>query len=118
MALLQSRIDAQAADIDKAVVSFRSQTSAPVDRLVIQPEVEPSGSQNYSAGEQPDGEWRLAGASGEATLANRFAKDQVVRCQLNWSAKSENRVSLSVMSARKTLQPGESITLESSYGVV
>jgi hypothetical protein len=118
MALLQSRIDAEAADIDKAVVSFRNQASAPVDRLVIQPEVEPSGSQNYSEGEQPDGEWRLAGASGEATLANRFAKDQVARCQLNWSAKSENRVSLSVMSVRKTLQPGESITLESSYGVV
>jgi hypothetical protein len=118
MALLQSRIDAESGDINKAIVSFQNQTAAPINMLVIQPETEPSGSQTYSGREQPDGAWSIATSSGATILVHRFAKDQAARCQLNWNGRSENRVSLSVYSMRKTLQPGETLTLDSSYGVV
>ena len=118
MALLQSHCNADAGDIGKASVSFRNRSSAPIERLLIQPAVEPSGNQTWADAEQPDGEWRLVRDAKETILVNRFSPDQAARCQLNWSAKSENRAVLSVLSMRKILQPGDCLRLDSNYGIV
>ena len=55
-------------------------------------------------------------AGGPVTV-NRFPSEQVARCYLNWTIKSENRVGMAVSSVRRTLQPGERLSLNSDYGV-
>lgn len=117
MALLQSHCNADAGDVARASLSFTSQSSILVDRLLIQPGVEPSGSQTYAGAEQPDGEWRLVSDSKESIIVNRFSPAQAARCQISWSAKSENRANLAVLSARRMLQPGQSLQLDSSYSL-
>ena len=127
MVLLLSRINADAGDIARARLAFTSQSSNPIDRPLLQPNVEPTGSQTYEAADQPNGEWRLvsdpaadsdARTSRQTILINRFSRDQAARCQISWSAKSENRANLSVMSQRRMLQPGDTLQLDSSYAVV
>jgi len=46
-----------------------------------------------------------------------LAKDQVACCFLNWTAKGENRVGLAVASHRRTLKPGDRLTLDADYGI-
>lgn len=116
-ALLRSQCEADPGDLNHVVVSYKNQSSSSIERALIQPAVEPSGGEVYSDLKQPDGEWRVARRSGETIIVNRFPKKQVARCILNWSAKNENRVSLAVVSTRKTLLSGESLKLESDYGV-
>jgi hypothetical protein len=84
---------------------------------LIQPERQPSGSESYAGTEQPDGEWTIAAGAGGPGMVNRFGKDQVARCFLSWTAKSENRVGLAVASERRTLAPGDSLTLDADYGL-
>jgi Domain of unknown function (DUF4838)/Glycosyl hydrolase family 67 N-terminus len=118
MALLQSHCNADAVEIAQTSIHFQSLSSASVAKQLIQPGLEPSGSQTWSDAEQPDGEWRLVNQSSGTILVNRFSPDQAARCQLNWTAKSENRAVLSVLSMRKMLQPGGRLQLDSHYGIV
>lgn len=117
-AVLQSHCNADAVDIGAASIAFRSLSSTPVARQFIQPNLEPTGSQTWSGTDRPSGEWHLVLASGQVILVNRFSPGQAARCQLNWTAKSENRVVFSIYSERKLLQPGETLRLDSHYGVV
>jgi hypothetical protein len=50
-------------------------------------------------------------------VVNRFPKDQVTRCSLNWTAKADYRVTMGLWSAKRTLAPGETLKLEADYGI-
>jgi hypothetical protein len=116
-ALVRSSWDVDPGSLESAAVTYRKQDGGMVEKALIVPEKQPNGTEYYSGGDQPDGLWRVAGRSGVPAGVNRFPKDQVGRCFLNWTAKSENRVTMSVASHRKVLQPGERLTLEADYGV-
>ena len=116
-ALLRSQWDVDPGPIEAVSVGYRTQGGAREDIALIQPERQPSGNEFYADTHQPDGEWTIATRTGGPTLVNRFTKDQVARCFLNWTAKSENRVSQAVASHRRTLRPGDRLTLAADYGV-
>jgi hypothetical protein len=116
-ALLQSRGEVDPGPLDAVSVSYRTQAGERMETKLIQPERQPTGSESYAGAEQPDGEWTIATRAGGPAIVNRFGKDQVARCFLNWTAKSENRVGLAVASERRTLGPGDRLTLDADYGV-
>ena len=116
-ALLQSRWEVAPGPLEAVSVSYRTQAGARMETPLIQPERQPSGSESYAGTEQPDGEWTIAAGAGGHGMVNRFGKDQVARCFLSWTAKSENRVGLAVASERRTLAPGDSLTLDADYGL-
>lgn len=116
-ALLRSQWEVDPGPIEAVSVGYRTQGGAREDKLLIQPERQPSGTEFYAGADQPDGEWIIATRTGGPTMVNRFAKDQVARCFLNWTAKSENRVGQGVASDRRTLRPGDHLTVSADYGV-
>jgi hypothetical protein len=59
----------------------------------------------------------VSARAGGPAIVNRFAKDQVARCFLNWTAKGENRVGLAVASHRRTLRPGDRLAFDADYGI-
>ncbi|MEB2361765.1 MAG: DUF4838 domain-containing protein [Bryobacteraceae bacterium] len=115
--VLQSRWEVDPGSLEHVIVSYGRQDGATVEKQLIEPEKQPAGTEFYTGAEQPNGEWRVLNRAGGPVIVNRFAKDQVARCFLNWTAKSENRVALAVASPRRTLQPRETITLDADYGV-
>ena len=115
-AVLQSRWEVDPGDLQAVAVRYRKQDGGTVEKALIEPEKMPAGSESYNGGEQPDGEWRVVSRRGGATMVNRFPKEQVGRCSLAWTAKSENRVGLTVWSVRRVLGPGEQLKLEADYG--
>ena len=90
---------------------------ASVEKLLTQPERQPSGTEFYTGADQPDGEWSVGTRAGGPAIVNRFVKDQAARCFLNWTAKGENRVGLAVASHHRTLRPGDRLTLDADYGI-
>jgi hypothetical protein len=116
-ALLQSRWEVDPGTLEVVSVAYRTQSGARVEKLLTQPERQPSGTESYSDADQPDGEWSVGTRTGGLAMVNRFAKDQVARCFLNWTAKGENRVGLAVASHRRTLRPGDRLTLDADYGI-
>lgn len=112
-AVLQSRWEVDPGPLEAVSVAYRTQSGASVEKFLIQPERQPSGTD----ADQPDGEWSVGTRAGGPAIVNRFAKDQVARCFLNWTAKGENRVGLAVASHRRTLRPGDRLTLDADYGV-
>ncbi|MEN6533212.1 MAG: DUF4838 domain-containing protein [Bryobacteraceae bacterium] len=113
-AVLQSRFEADASPIDDASAAWRRKDGTPGGRKIIDPEEEPSGSENYAEGAVPDGEWSLLSGSA-ARLVNRFPSADAERTQLSWTGKGAHKVTLTVWSKKKTLATGESIRLASSY---
>jgi len=103
--------------LDDVVVRYRKQDGGAVEKQLIEPEKQPTGTETYSGSDRPDGEWRVVNRSGGLVPVNHFAREQVARCALNWSAKGENRVSLTVWSNKRKLGPGENLKLEADYGV-
>ena len=116
-AVLQSRWDVDPGPLEGVRVSYRTQGGGTVGKPLIEPEQQPSGTESYSGADQPAGEWRLADRAGAPAMLNRFPADQVARCFLNWTAKSENRVGMTVASHRRALRSGERLILEADYGV-
>jgi hypothetical protein len=115
---LVSRIEADpASGYQDLGVAFRAQDGSAVEKRLIEPETQPSGSESYTGVRRPDGEWRIVDRRTGAALINRFPKDQVERCNLSWTAKSQKRVTLDVWSNQHTLKPGESFQLEADYRV-
>ncbi len=114
-AALQSQWDADPGDITQAVVRYRAQDGAAVEKLLIEPEKIPAGSESYSDGQQPAGEWRVVNRLGGPVLVNRFPQQQVGRCYLSWTARNESRVTISVSSVSRLLQPGERLALNADY---
>jgi hypothetical protein len=95
-ALLRSQWEVDPGPLEAVSVAYRTQAGAGADKALIQPERQPSGGEFYTGADQPDGEWRVAARTGGPVIVNRFPKDQVARCFLNWTAKSENRVGMAV----------------------
>ncbi|HCC57338.1 MAG TPA: hypothetical protein DEQ47_08740 [Solibacterales bacterium] len=116
-AVLQSRMETDPGQLDDVVVRYRKQDGGTVEKQLIEPEKEPTGTETYSGSDRPDGEWHVVKRSGGLIPVNHFHQEQVSRCALNWSAKGENRVSLAVWSKKRTLGPGETLKLEADYGV-
>ena len=114
-AAVQSQWDADPGDVT-AAVRYRSQDGGAVEKTLIEPEKIPAGSESYSGGAQPNGEWRVVRPGGPA-LVMRFPKEQVARCSLSWTAKNANRVSMAVWSVGRAVKPGERVTLDADYGV-
>jgi len=116
-AALQSQWDTNPGDLTAVAVRYRRQGGGAVERELIEPEKIPAASESYSGGEQPDGEWRIVSRREGPALVSRFPKEQVGRCYLSWTAKSDNRVTLSISSLSRVLQPGDRLTLGAEYGV-
>jgi len=116
-ALLQSRWEVDPGPLDAASLSYRTQAGARRETPFIQLERQPSGTESFEGADQPDGEWTITTRAGGLVTVNRFAKEQVARCLLNWTAKGENRVGLTVASERRTLKQNESLILDADYGV-
>ncbi len=115
-AAVESRWDADPGDVTTAVLRFQRQDGVAVERPLIQPEKIPAGSETFSGGAQPDGEWRVGNRQGGPALAMRFPKEQAGRSFLSWTAKNENRVSMAVWSVSRVLHPDERVTLPADYG--
>jgi hypothetical protein len=115
--VLQSRCVVDSRSMDRALLSFRQQNGKTVEQKLIEPGQEPRGSKVYDGLEQPDGEWMVSEAGTGPVLVHRFPKDQVSRCFARWTGKTENSVTLGLWSAKRTLAPGEALTLEADYGI-
>jgi hypothetical protein len=115
--VLHSRCDAGPQHPEEWAVNFHSQDGKAVQRRLLAPELEPAGSQWYDGAGQPDGEWALSGFGNGFAVINRFPKDQVARGLMIWSAKAQTLVRMGLWSARRTLQPGETLTLEADYEI-
>lgn len=116
-AVIQSQWEVAPKAIDGVGVAFRSQGGKGVEKRLIQPEQEPRGSVVYDGLEQPDGEWKLAGAGNGLVLVNRFPRDQVSRCFVEWTGKAENSVTMGLWSAKRALGPGEALPLQADYEI-
>ena len=114
-AILQSQFDADAGRMDDAAVEFRGRNQEAVNVRMIEPAAQPVGGETYLDARMPDGEWRVVNRASGLAICNSFPAPQAARCVLAWSAKNQHRVSLSVWSPKRTLAPGESMRLETSY---
>ncbi len=115
-AAVQSQWDVNPGDLASVVLRYRKQAGGTVEKAFIEPEKMPSGSEVYDGGDQPDGEWRVVNRQGGPIWVSRFRKEQVGRCYLSWTAKSDNRVSMAASSVSRLLQAGEQLTLAVDYG--
>lgn len=119
--VLQSRFDAQPTagsvpeEMDHVRVLYTTQGGKPVERMLIDPELEPAGGETYIGADQPDGEWRMVNPPALIMLTNRFKKDQVARCFLRWTAKNRNNVGFVLWSEKRRLAPGEIMRLDAEY---
>jgi hypothetical protein len=116
-AAVQSQWDVNPGDLAAVVLRYRKQAGDAVEKAFIEPEKMPSGSEVYNGGDQPDGEWRVVSRRGGPVWVSRFPKEQVGRCYLSWTAKSDNRVSMAVSSVSRSLRPGEQVRLAVDYGM-
>jgi hypothetical protein len=116
-AAVQSQWDLNPGDLASVVLRYRKQGGGTVEKVFIEPEKMPSGSEVYNGGDQPDGEWRVVNRRGGPILVSRFRREQVGRCYLNWTAKSDHRVSMAASSVSRLLQPGDQLTLTVDYGI-
>jgi hypothetical protein len=112
-----AQFDADAGRMEDAAVEFRARDGSTVRRKMIEPAEQPGGAETYSGARLPDGEWRVTNRGAALELACGFRPAEATRAALNWSAKSQNRVSLGVWSPKRTLRPGESLPLAVSYQV-
>ncbi len=116
-AVLSARFEIAPKEIDKAAIAFRNQSGTPVQKPVLTPGQEPSGSQWYAGSEQPDGEWAVNEAAAHIAAVNTFPTEQVARCNANWTGKADSRVTLSLWSAKRNLAPGETLRLDTDYEI-
>ncbi|MBI3681767.1 MAG: DUF4838 domain-containing protein [Acidobacteria bacterium] len=103
-----------ALDLD---IAYRKPDGTAVAQTLFRPGDPPAGTAAYGGPDCPDGEWRLISRGAGITLRIRFPRDQVERCSLNWRARGEDRVTASVLSHLKRLEPGGSLVLETEYTV-
>lgn len=117
-AVLQYRFEGNPGSIDDAFVAFRNAGGAAFREELIQPEREPSGTRTWAGVDRPDGEWRVASPANRSLVVNRFRPAQVDRAYLHWTLKAGVRTIMNLWGTKRTLQPGESLELESSYELI
>jgi hypothetical protein len=67
------------------------------------------------AADRPDGEWRLYHPKTPLQLVSRFASEEVARCAVDWSARGENRATLTLWSEQTVLPPGKTVSLKADH---
>ena len=115
--VLQSRCVVGPRNIEESSISFRRQDGKTTQQKLIKAGQEPRGAETYDGAEQPDGEWALSEATPGLALVNHFPKEQVSRCFARWTAKTENSLTMGIWSVKRSLAPGEMLTLEADYGI-
>jgi hypothetical protein len=115
-AALQTTCRLGAADGEDAVASYRRLDGTAGEKVMIEPEREPVGSENYLDAKRLDGAWRASShKAGHAWIA-RFPKDLTNRTWTNWSLRDDMLISFGAWSDAKPLQPGKTLRLEFDYG--
>jgi hypothetical protein len=101
--------------IDLAVVSFRTLGGKPM-RLPLAKM--PGGEPNifYTGADMPDGYWRVDSPAAGVALSASFRPSEVSKCLLNFS-RPERRINLELYSQKRTLQPGETLSVHYSWRV-
>jgi hypothetical protein len=112
---LQSRLEADPGNIDETKVKFQKRNGSQVEKKLIQPEEQPSGSEIYADNSLPDGKWRIVSGGGSRILGNLFPQEQVERAAVSWEGKANQSVVLTVWSAKRKLARGERLQLDSTY---
>ena len=116
-AIVQLSCNADLRTPELATLVFRSQAGKSIEKKLIEPEREPTGTATYDGQELPDGAWKLTGAGSGLVLENHFSAAAVSRSFVQWTGKTENRATLGLWSAKRALAPGGTLTLESSYEI-
>lgn len=114
-ATLQSRLEADPGNIEEAKVEFQKKDGTHLEKKLIQPEEQPSGSEVYADTSLPGGQWRLVPGGGLPLLGNLFPREHVERASVNWNGKANQSVVLTIWSAKRKLAPGERLRLDSIY---
>lgn len=116
---LHSRADANPGDPENPTIdfAFTPRRGAVVRKTLVPPIAENQGDEFFRGDQKPDGEWRLINSSLGFTLANTFPFEQVERCRMWWRGRKQNPFSIGLWSPRRTLQPGESLSLDAGYRV-
>jgi hypothetical protein len=113
---LQTTCRLGAAEAEDAVASYRRLDGTAGEKVMIEPEREPVGSENYLDAKRLDGAWRAASRrAGHAWIA-RFPKDSTNRSWTNWSLRDDMSINFGVWSDAKVLKPGETLRQEFDYG--
>jgi hypothetical protein len=113
---LQTTCRLGAAEAEDAVASYRRLDGTTGEKVMIEPEREPVGSENYLDAKRLDGAWRAASRRAGHTWIARFPKDSTNRSWTNWSLRDDMSISFGVWSDAKTLKPGETLRQEFDYG--
>jgi hypothetical protein len=104
-------------EMDDVSIAFSGQDGKTIEKKLIDPELEPAGSETYTGQSRPDGEWRMVNPRAGLMLTNRFTKAQVERCFARWGVKNQNVVGLILWSEKRRLEPGESMQLDADYSI-
>jgi hypothetical protein len=116
-AVLQLRCELDPGSLEEVVLAFRGQDGKAVEKKLVEPEQQPSGSETYTGLALPDGEWQLLNRGVGLALVNRFSKEHVARSFVRWTAKAMNSVTLGLWSEKRTLKPGALLRLEANYEI-
>jgi len=113
---LQTTCRLGAAEAADAAASYRQLNGTAGEKVMIEPEREPVGSENYLDAQRLDGAWRASSRlAGHAWVA-RFPNHITNRSWTNWSLRDDMLISFGIWSDAKNLQPGEKLRQEFDYG--
>ncbi len=116
-ALLQSRAECDAGNLENVVLAYRRRDGSDVRRNLVAPGKRPEGSEYYDDRQQPDGRWRLVNQPEGLALVHRFPNDQTARCSIDWRLNRNSILALAVFTPGQMLEPGRQIRLEADYGI-
>jgi hypothetical protein len=116
---LQSRVEFQPGDMDHPSVEFayQSEGGRPVHKTLLPVANSYYGIETFPGKVAPVREWRLINPPLALTLVNRFNLEQSAIRRLWYRGRGENKVSLCVWSPERLLAPGESLSLDTDYGI-
>ncbi len=116
-ALLQSRAECDAGNLENVVLAYRRRDGSDVRKNLVAPGRRPEGSDYYDGRQQPDGQWRLVNQPDRLALVNRFRNEQTARCSVDWRLNRNSVLALAVFTPGQMLEPGQQIRLEADYGM-
>jgi len=116
---LQSRVEFQPGDMDHPTVDFSyvAEGGRTVRKTLLPVANGYFGIESFPGDVEPRREWRLINPQLSLTLVNRFNLEQAAIRRLWYRGRGENKVSLCVWSPERVLAPGESLRLDTDYGI-